>query len=112
MRCPMVTYLDVFIVRHHDASMRTTLTLDDDLARELKEIARRTDRSFKEVVNEALRRGLARGDKPLDRLPPFEVQPVACGFRAGVDVVKLNQLADELELEDFGEELLRDSPPR
>lgn len=38
--------------------MRTTLTLDDDLFMALNERARATGRSFKEVVNEALRRGL------------------------------------------------------
>lgn len=39
--------------------MRTTLTLDDDVAARLKAEARRSDRSFRETVNDALRRGLA-----------------------------------------------------
>ena len=39
--------------------MRTTLTLDDDVAAKLKSQARRSGRAFREVVNEALRRGLA-----------------------------------------------------
>ena len=39
--------------------MRTTLTLDDDLAAELDRTARRLGRSFKDVVNETIRRGLA-----------------------------------------------------
>jgi len=34
--------------------MRTTLTLDDDLAQQLKELARGSDRSFKEITNEAI----------------------------------------------------------
>ena len=38
--------------------MRTTLTLDDDLFMALNERARATGRTFKEVVNEAVRRGL------------------------------------------------------
>jgi hypothetical protein len=37
--------------------------------------------------------------------PGFEVKPKACGFRAGVDVLRLNQLDDELEMEDFRHEL-------
>ena len=37
--------------------MRTTLTLDDDLFMALNERARATGRTFKEVVNEAVRRG-------------------------------------------------------
>jgi len=39
--------------------MRTTLTLDDDVAAKLKAEARRTDQTFRETVNAALRRGLA-----------------------------------------------------
>lgn len=35
------------------------------------------------------------------RLPKFKVIPKACGFRSGVDVLRLNQLNDELEVEDF-----------
>ena len=88
--------------------MRTTLTLEDELARELKRIARQTDRSFKEVVNTTLRRGLSQGDKPEAPLPPFRVHPKACGFRAGVDIYRLNQVSDEIEAEDFQRELRRD----
>ena len=39
--------------------MRTTLTLDDDVAQRLQAESRRTGRSFKEIVNEYLRTGLA-----------------------------------------------------
>ena len=39
--------------------MRTTLTLDDDVAAKLKAEARRAGRPFREIVNETLRRGLA-----------------------------------------------------
>jgi plasmid stability protein len=41
---------------HQD--VRTTLTLDDDVAAKLKATARRSGRGFREVVNETLRRGL------------------------------------------------------
>jgi hypothetical protein len=40
--------------------MRTTLTLDDDVAERLQSEARRTGRPFKDVVNEHLRTSLAR----------------------------------------------------
>lgn len=79
--------------------MRTTLTLDDDVAHQLRELARQRGASFKEVVNDTLRAGLQRGRKPATRLPPFRVVPKACGFRSGVDVLRLNQLNDELESE-------------
>lgn len=80
--------------------MRTTLTLDDDIAGQLQEVARRSGESFEEVVNATLRNGLKQGEKPGLKLPRFEVVPKACGFRLGVDILRLNQLSDELELED------------
>jgi hypothetical protein len=86
--------------------MRTTLTLDEDVAKQLRELSRRSGESFKEVVNTTLRRGL-RGEKAVQRLPRFEVKAKACGFRPGVDVLRLNQLNDELELEDFQQKLAK-----
>ncbi len=87
--------------------MRTTLTLDDDLARSLHQTARQTGKSFKEVVNRTLRHGLTRGAEPATALPPFEVRPVLGGLRAGIDPLKLNQLVDEMAIEDFQEKLER-----
>jgi len=88
--------------------MRTTLTLDEDVARQLREISRRNGESFKEVVNSTLRKGLRTGEKTAQRLPRFEVKAKACGFQPGVDVLRLNQLNDELEMEDFLRKLSKD----
>jgi len=88
--------------------MRTTLTLDDDLAKEIQETARNSGRSFKEVINETLRHGLATGASPARRVPRFRVHPKACGFRAGIDLTKLNQLVDDLEIERAGSLAIRD----
>ena len=82
--------------------MRTTLTLDDDLADALKQQAKLLDVPFKQVVNDTLRRGLA-PEAPEDR-PVFRVRPFRGGFLPGVDPLKLNQLNDQLEVEDFLEE--------
>ncbi len=84
--------------------MRTTLTLDDDVAHQLSERQRLTGMSFKQVVNATLRAGLQSAQQPVASLPPFRVTPKAAGFRTGVDVLRLNQLNDELE----GEGFLRD----
>ncbi len=88
--------------------MRTTLTLDDDIEKELRDSARRTGKSFKETVNETLRRGLVAGASPAHRPQRFRVHPKACGFRAGIDLTKLNQLLDELEIERAGLVAIRD----
>ena len=80
--------------------MRTTLTIDDDLASCLKREGLRKGMSFKEIVNMALRRGL---DSSLAVAPPSRVvtRPHDYGFKPGIDLDKLNQLADELEAEEF-----------
>jgi hypothetical protein len=44
--------------------VRTTLTLDDDVARLLERARKRRGVSLKELVNEALREGLARLEAP------------------------------------------------
>jgi hypothetical protein len=84
--------------------MRTTLTLDDDLAERLKEIARQGGQSFKEVTNEVIRRGLSVGAPQVEGVGPFRVEPKACGLKPGVDPHKLNQIYDDLEIEDLGSE--------
>ena len=83
--------------------MRTTLTLDDDIADKLKQLAREENRSFKDVVNHVLKRGLT---SPENRKPGshFEVKAHRGGFRPGIDPGRLNQLNDQLELEDFQSE--------
>jgi len=88
--------------------VRTTLTLDDDLARELREEARRTGRHFKEVVNETIRRGLVAGAPPGRRPKRFRVRPVPGRFRPGIDLMRLNRLVDELEIERARALVIRD----
>ena len=79
--------------------MRTTLTLDQDVAERLRQEMRRSGKSMKASVNEALRRGLGLGGRP-PRVPRFAVEPHAFGFKPGIDLDRLNQLADELEAEE------------
>lgn len=86
--------------------MRTTLTLEDDLASLLKARARQLGVSFKETVNRVIRAGLgtemepSRGDVP-------KTIPHSFGFRPGIDLDKLNQLVDELEADEVAESLSR-----
>ncbi len=76
--------------------MRTTLTLESDVARELKEETRRSGRPFKRVVNDALRAGLAaRRAKPARR---YRLTPVSLGgVLPGIDLDKALRLAEALE---------------
>ena len=81
--------------------VRTTLTLEEDVARELREQMQKSGRSLKQVVNAALRRGLRIGEKPRRTPARFAVEPFSSAFQPGVDASRLNQLVDELEGEDF-----------
>ncbi len=83
--------------------MRTTLTLDDDVADSLKEQSRLQDKPFKQVVNETLRRGMAPASAGLEQ-PRFRIDPNRSGLAPGVDPRRLNQLNDQLEAEDFAAE--------
>jgi hypothetical protein len=86
--------------------VRTTLTLDPDVAERLRQEARRSGRPFKAVVNEALRRGLGASGKP-GRPPRFRVEPHAFGVRPGFDLDRMNQLVDELEAREAAARLRR-----
>jgi hypothetical protein len=76
--------------------MRTTLSLDADVAAKLRDLAYRRKRPFKEVVNEVLRRGLAAQAPGSEASRPFRVEIFRSAFRPGIDPLKLNQLNDEL----------------
>ena len=76
--------------------MRTTLTLDADVARTLKAMVKTRKAPFKKVVNDALRSGLGLVTPQRVR-GPFVVKAHRGGFSAGLDPRKLNKLAAELE---------------
>ena len=84
--------------------MRTTLTLDPDVARRLESEMRRSGEGMKAVVNRALRVGLGMTDKPVEP-PAFQVKPHDFGVRPGVDLDRMNQLVDELESEESARKL-------
>jgi hypothetical protein len=88
--------------------MRTTITLEDDVAKLIRDETRRSRKTFKDVVNDAIRKGLTTGPSPSARPRRFRVKPKACGFRPGIDLMKLNQLLDELEVEHAGVVVIRD----
>jgi hypothetical protein len=76
--------------------MRTTLTIDDGVLRQLRQKALDSGRPFKQVVNEVLRAGLQRAAPPARepyRLPTFAIGALA----PGVDLTKAQALAAALE---------------
>jgi hypothetical protein len=76
--------------------MRTTLTIDDRIAKALKDLAHRSNRPFKDVVNEILRAGLAA--KGARKAKPYVVQPAALGGpMPGINLDKALALSDAIE---------------
>ena len=59
--------------------MRTTLTIDDDVAAELEQLRRRRDASLKDLVNDALRRGLREMTAPAKKQKPFRTRSMDLG---------------------------------
>ena len=85
-------------------TMRTTLTIDDDLVRQLREKAHRTGSSFKEVVNKAIRAGLAQIDKPRQN-KPYKCKSYSLGYPPRADLDHALNLADRLESDEIARKL-------
>ena len=80
--------------------MRTTLTLDTDVVHLLGEAMHRAQKPFKQVVNDAIRRGLLpQMNRPTKR--PYRVKPYSGGLRDGLDLGHLNALNDELQVAEY-----------
>jgi plasmid stability protein len=73
--------------------VRTTMTLDDDVAEALRTLAHERHASFKQVVNETLRSGL----KPAQATPATSYTTVSNMGVPKVDLTKALQLASDLE---------------
>jgi hypothetical protein len=84
--------------------MRTTATLDDDVAGKLQELAHSRRQPFKQVLNAVIRAGL--GEAPVHyTAEPFVVEAHPCGLKPGFDDRRLNQLVDELDADTAAEKL-------
>ena len=81
--------------------MRITLTLDDELAEKLREQARLQDRTFKQVINDTLRRGMSPEVRDIPT-PEYRIVPNRSELTPGIDHMKLNQISDQLEADSFG----------
>lgn len=89
-------HLDAHDLTRHDAQMRTTLTLDADVARLIRDAMHRERKTFKDAVNDAIRRGLTPSPMREPR-EVYRVTPHVAALAPGYDRAGFNQLADELE---------------
>ena len=74
--------------------MRTTITLEADVATRLQAFSRRTGKTFKQAVNEAVREGLS--SPKSTRAEPF-VQPTHAMGKIKADLTKALSLAAEID---------------
>lgn len=92
--------LDIILGRPYDGLVRTTLTIDDDIAARIDERRRRDGRSLKQVVNELLRDGLRRAERaPATR--KYRTKAHNLRMRPGFDAARFNRLVDELATERY-----------
>ena len=83
--------------------MRTTLTIDDQLVAELKQVAHESGKSFKQVVNDAIRAGLQPVSSVRDH---YRLKPASMGKpNPGFNLNKALNLASSLEDEALVQEL-------
>jgi hypothetical protein len=79
--------------------MRTTVTLDADVEQLIRGAVERGRTSFKQVLNDAIRRGL-RGEEN-KQAAPFKIEAKAMHIRSGIDPTRLHDLDSELEIQEF-----------
>jgi len=77
--------------------MRTTVTLDPDIAARLRKLAAERDSSFKATLNATLRAGLEAGSSAAR---PYREVTHSLGVQPGIDLTKALRLAAELEDEE------------
>ena len=75
---------------------RLTITIDDDVAARLEEVARRAGTAVEEVASDALRRGLPAATatpRKLYEFPPF----TPLRLKPGIDIDHIEELLDLVE---------------
>ena len=83
----------------YDVFMRTTLTLDEDVAQFAKALAKKSDRPFKEVINQALRFGLIQIGRA-GATKPYQTVPRQMGLKEGLSIDNIQELLSRLEGEE------------
>jgi hypothetical protein len=80
--------------------MRTTLTLEPDVAAKARKGAAKLGKSFKDVVNAALRIGLDQVLHP-PAAKPYRMKGRPMGLRPGLNLDNIGELLAQIEGEDY-----------
>jgi hypothetical protein len=82
-------------------AMRTTLTLEDDVAAAVEHRRREHKHTLKQEINELIRVGLAHVDEPPPaEISEFRVEPFDCGGLL-IDIDRMGPVYDMLDVEDW-----------
>jgi hypothetical protein len=79
--------------------MRTTINIDEDVLERARALATKKSIPFKAVVNEALRTGLERIERPPEH-QPYKTEPHAMGLKSGRNLHNIQELLSQVEGED------------
>ena len=93
--------LDADVDMMYDVIMRTSLYLDADVEPKLRSLVKKSRRSLRKVINDLLRQALKMNTTKLDAPKPFKVRAKSLALKAGIDPLKFNQLADQLDAEEI-----------
>lgn len=90
-------HIDITMSVNYHKEVRTTLTLDDDVAAKLKAETKRTGKPFRHVVNEYLRRSLFTKMSGSSKRP-FRVRVRDMGsMRPGLSLDNIGELLERIE---------------
>jgi hypothetical protein len=76
--------------------MRTTLTLENDVAAKIRERCRRTGESFKQVVNDLLRVALNSSRAAAPRAP-YVIKARSLGVKPGINLDDVGELLEQID---------------
>jgi hypothetical protein len=79
--------------------MRTTLTLDRDIAERVKSATRKSGRPLKQIINEALGAGLDQLSQPRVA-KPYRTKSRNMGLREGIQLDNVQELLSQIEGQD------------
>ena len=83
--------------------MRTTVTLDDDVVKTIREeMSAGEGKTFKDAVNELIRLGrYFKEERSLEKRKPFKVKAKNLGLYSHIDYNKTSELLAQLDEEEF-----------
>jgi hypothetical protein len=77
--------------------IRTTVTLDEDVLNRVKDQSKASGRSFREILNELVRDGLAANEKLREWKREFHIDPIHTGARRDLNYDCTEALLEQLE---------------